>query len=130
MAGLTPLPGDPKPHGGDELPGPYATLDIDDTIIEVHGHAKQGAGFGYCGVRGLNALIATLTTAASAPVIIGQRLRKGACGSPRGAKRMVADALTTARAPLEPGTRVLLRAACAFYGAEVVHEALVRQALA
>src|SRR3954447_19954710 len=26
---------------------------VDDTIIEVHGHAKQGAGFGYSGVRGL-----------------------------------------------------------------------------
>ena len=124
LAGLTPLPGNSKPLGGDELVGSYATLDIDDTIIEVHGHAKQGAGFGYCGVRGLNALIATLTTAASAPVIIGQRLRKGACGSPRGAKRMVADALTTARRLLEPGTRVLLRADSAFYGAEVVHAAL------
>ena len=31
---------------------------MDDTIIEVHGHAKQGAGFGYTRVRGLNALIA------------------------------------------------------------------------
>ena len=40
----------------------YALLDIDDTIIEVHGYAKQGAGFGYSGVRGLNALLATLTT--------------------------------------------------------------------
>ena len=36
----------------------YALLDVDDTIIEVHGHAKQGAGFGYSGVRGLNALLA------------------------------------------------------------------------
>jgi hypothetical protein len=25
----------------------YALVDVDDTIIEVHGHAKQGAGFGY-----------------------------------------------------------------------------------
>ena len=30
-----------------------ALVDVDDTIIEVHGHAKQGAGFGYSGVRGL-----------------------------------------------------------------------------
>jgi hypothetical protein len=35
------------------------TVDVDDTVIEVHGHAKQGAGFGYSGVRGLNALLAT-----------------------------------------------------------------------
>ena len=54
-----------------------AVVDIDDTIIEVHGHTKQGAGFGYTGVRGLNALIATVSTESSAPVIVAQRLRKG-----------------------------------------------------
>ena len=27
-------------------------VDIDDTIIEVHGHGKQGSGYGYSGVRG------------------------------------------------------------------------------
>jgi hypothetical protein len=42
-------------------------VDIDDTIIEVHGYAKQGSGYGYSGVRGLNALIATVTTAHGAP---------------------------------------------------------------
>lgn len=31
-----------------------AFLDIDDTVREVHGYAKQGAAFGYTGVRGLN----------------------------------------------------------------------------
>src|SRR5450759_4147100 len=35
---------------------------IDDTIIEVHGYGKQGSGYGYSGVRGLNAILATLTT--------------------------------------------------------------------
>src|SRR6478609_2779482 len=66
-------------------------VDIDDTIIEVHGHGKQGSGYGYSGVRGLNALIATVTTETAAPVILTQRLRKGACGSARGAARIVAD---------------------------------------
>src|SRR5882757_8402655 len=47
-------------------------VDIDDTIVEVYGHAKQGSGYGYSGVRGLNALIATVTTAQAAPVIAGQ----------------------------------------------------------
>ena len=27
--------------------------------IEVHGYSKQGSGYGYSGVRGLNALLAT-----------------------------------------------------------------------
>jgi len=70
--------------------GGRVLVDIDDTIIQVHGHAKQGAGFGYSGVRGLNALLATVTTSGSAPVVVAQRLRKGSCGSPRGAKRLVA----------------------------------------
>jgi len=64
-------------------------VDVDDTIIEVHGYAKQGAAFGYSGVRGLGALLATATTSTSAPVIVAQRLRQGAAASPRGAKRLV-----------------------------------------
>jgi len=92
-------------------------LDIDDTIIEVHGYGKQGSGYGYSGVRGLNAILATLTTNTAAPVIIAQRLRKGSCGSPRGAKRLVTDALATLRKlPAGQGAKVLFRADSAFYG--------------
>src|SRR3954449_2340993 len=75
--------------------GGRVLVDIDDTIIEVHGYAKQGSGYGYSGVRGLNALLATVSTSQSAPVVVAQRLRKGSCGSPRGAGRLVADALKT-----------------------------------
>jgi len=102
----------------------YALLDVDDTIIEVHGHAKQGAGFGYSRVRGLNALLATLTTNASAPVVVAQRLRKGACNSSRGAKRLVGDAVKQARRLLGPKARVLVRMDSAFYGRGAVHAAL------
>jgi hypothetical protein len=98
-------------------------VDVDDTIVEVHGYAKQGAGFGYTGVRGLNALIATVATSRAAPVIVAQRLRKGGCGSARGAARLVADALSTLRrlrssAVAGCGTAgpVLVRADSAFYG--------------
>ncbi len=98
-------------------------VDIDDTIIEVHGYAKQGSGYGYSGVRGLNALLATLTTASTAPVIVAQRLRKGACGSPRGAARLVADALKTVNT-LSCGSRPLLRADSAFYGQPTVSAAV------
>jgi hypothetical protein len=61
IAGLTGLLGAATTVESDTLG--YALLDVDDTIIEVHGYAKQGAGFGYSGVRGLNALLATLATA-------------------------------------------------------------------
>ena len=37
-------------------------LDIDDTVEATYGYAKQGAGYGYTGVKGLNALIATVST--------------------------------------------------------------------
>ncbi|WP_248579429.1 IS1380 family transposase [Nocardioides sp. InS609-2] len=100
-------------------------IDIDDTIVEVHGHAKQGSGYGYSGVRGLNALLAVVSTSQSAPVIVAHRLRKGSCGSPRGAKRLVADALkTTSKLPAKSDLRPMLRADSAFYGAEVVNAAL------
>jgi hypothetical protein len=96
-------------------------VDVDDTAIEVHGYAKQGAGFGYSGVRGLNALLATVTTPHTAPVIVAQRLRKGSVGSPRGAKRLITDALKTVRglAGVSNG-RPLVRADSAFYGRALV----------
>jgi hypothetical protein len=106
-------------------------VDIDDTIIEVHGYGKQGSGYGYSGVRGLNALITTLTTERAAPVILGQRLRKGACGSARGAARMIGDTLATVRrlrctkptAEVATG-KVLLRGDSAFYGHPTVSAAI------
>jgi len=111
--------------GGDLQSGPIL-VDVDDTIIEVHGYAKQGAGFGYSGVRGLNALLATVTTTGSAPLVVAQRLRKGSCGSPRGAKRLVADALKTVTKLVgaDSGRKPLLRADSAFYGAAVVGAAI------
>ena len=42
-----------------------AFLDVDDTIREVHGYAKQGAGYGYTRVRGLNIQLAALSTPVS-----------------------------------------------------------------
>lgn len=109
---------------GAEYAAGYALVDVDDTIVEVHGHAKQGAGFGYSGVRGLNALLATLTTATSAPVIVAQRLRKGSAGSPRGAKWLVGDAVRTTRRLLGKTQSVLVRMDSAFYGRGPVHAAL------
>lgn len=35
-------------------PDGIAFLDVEDSIREVHGHAKQAAAHGYTGVRGLN----------------------------------------------------------------------------
>lgn len=106
-------------------PGPedFVFVDVDDTIIEVHGYAKQGSGYGYSGVRGLNALLATVSTKDTALVIAAQRLRKGAANSARGAKRLISDALSTLK-PLQTGGRVLCRFDSAFYGHAAVSAAL------
>jgi hypothetical protein len=117
LAGRTPLVGRVG-RVGDGSEGEFVLVDVDDTIIEVHGYAKQGAGFGYSGVRGLNALLATVTTGDTAPVIVAQRLRKGTCGSPRGAKRLITGALKTVHGLSD--RKPLVRADSAFYGRGLV----------
>ena len=116
LAHQTPLLGRPGAEAG------HVLVDVDDTIIEVHGYAKQGSGFGYSGVRGLNALLATATMTDTAPVVVAQRLRKGSCGSPRGAKRLIADALKTTAALTD--AKPLVRADSAFYGRGLVGAAV------
>jgi hypothetical protein len=98
---------------------PVTYLDIDDTIRATFGYAKQGAGYGYSGVKGLNALLATVSSASSAPLIVATRLRKGSANSARGAARLVADAVKTTRACGANGL-VILRADSAYYGREVI----------
>ena len=45
--------------GADKLA--YIDIDIDGTVKPTYGYAKEGAGRGYCGVKGLNALLGTVT---------------------------------------------------------------------
>src|SRR5206468_8663588 len=110
LAGSTPL-----------LPGAgqVTYLDLDDTMAETHGYAKQGAGYGYTKIKGLNALLATISTPTAAPVIGAARLRKGADKSARGAGELLGEALGTARAcgaggPDRSGP-VIVRGDAAFY---------------
>jgi hypothetical protein len=110
LAGHTPLLA-----GVDEL----AYVDVDDTVRQTYGYAKAGAGRGYSGVKGLNALIAIVSTPSSAPVIAAARLRKGSTGSAKGAARLVADALVTVGKAGATGLRVL-RADSAFYNQQVI----------
>src|SRR4051794_21315207 len=103
--------------------GEVAYVDIDDTVRATHGYAKQGAGFGYSGVNGLNALLGVVSTPMSAPVIAAARLRKGSTNSARGAARLVTDTLTTAKAAgADPGagSLVIARMDSAFYGHDVI----------
>jgi hypothetical protein len=71
-------------------------------------------------------LLATVSTQASAPVVVAQRLRKGSSGSPRGARRLVGDALKTVKAlrGTAATAAVLLRADSAFYGSPTIGTAV------
>ena len=51
---------------------------IDDTIRRTHGYAKQGAGYGYGKVKGLNALLGVVSTP---PVRPGDRRHQAAEGT-------------------------------------------------
>jgi hypothetical protein len=69
-------------------------------------------------------LATTLSTATSAPVIAGMRLRAGRTGSGKGAGRMTAQAITTARAAGATG-KILVRGDSA-YGTSAVVRACLR----
>jgi hypothetical protein len=111
---------------GGEVDG-IAFIDVDDTVREVHGYAKQGAAFGYSKVRGLNIQLATISTPTAAPVIARARLRKGNTASATGAGRMLAQAIKTARAA-GVTAKILARADSAYYGWAFVGTALRHKA--
>lgn len=102
-------------------------VDVDDTVREVHGYAKQAAAFGYTGQRGLNLQLATISTPTAAPVIARARLRKGNTASATGVGRLLAQAITTTRAAGVTG-QILARADSAYYGWAFVGTALRHQA--
>jgi hypothetical protein len=99
--------------------GQVAYLDIDDTIRATHGYAKQGVGYGYTKVKGLNVQVATVSTPTAAPVIAATRLRKGNTSSAHGAARLIADGLSTARKAGATGL-VTVRADSAYYNHAVI----------
>lgn len=70
-------------------------VDIDDTIKATCGYQKQGTGCGYAGVKGLNALIETVTIKETASITAGARLRKGGTIPARDASKFGADLLAT-----------------------------------
>ena len=117
----------------DLLPGAdqRVFVDIDSLLRPVYGHAKQGASYGHSKIagkqvlrKGLSPLATTISTSGSAPVIAGMRLRAGKTGSGKGAGRMVASAIGTARAVGVRG-QILVRGDSA-YGSRAVVAACVR----
>ena len=112
----------------DLLPGAQvrAFVDIDSLLRPTYGQAKQGASYGHTKIagrqvlrKGLSPLATTISTDTAAPVIAGMRLRAGRTGSGKGAGRMVAQAIATARAAGVTG-QILVRGDSAYGTAAVV----------
>ncbi|CKH17999.1 TnpC protein [Mycolicibacterium smegmatis] len=110
------------------LPGAdtQAFVDIDSLLRPVYGHAKQGASYGHTKIagkqilrKGLSPLITTISTTTGAPMITGARLRAGKTNSGKGAARMIAQAVTTARAAGVNG-QILVRGDSAYGNSTVV----------
>ena len=99
---------------------PLVMVDLDDTIREVHGYAKQSVAYGYNHVKGLNALVATISTDHSAPVIAGAQLRRGNVKSGDHAAWHATRALTLAK-KVRPGVQIMGRADSAFCTCTFVH---------
>jgi hypothetical protein len=124
------------------LPGAGAVTFVDvDSLLRrvygkqkrrVYGKQKQGAAFGHAKVggyqvllRGLNPLVATISTPDAAPVIAATQLRSGNASSARGAAALIVEAVTTTRAVLAaqaPTTvgEIVVRADSAFYNRKVI----------
>ena len=98
------------PPGLLPAPGAAVTVDLDSTICEVYGLAKQGAARGYTGVRGYHPLLASCAGDAAgggATQLLHARLRGGNAGSGRGAGSFVRRGARPAarRAAARPGRR-------------------------
>ena len=103
-----------------------AFIDIDSLLRPVYGHAKQGASYGHTKIagkqilrKGLSPLITTISTEHAAPMITGARLRAGKTNSGKGAARMIAQAVNTARAAGVTG-QILVRGDSAYGNGVVV----------
>jgi hypothetical protein len=91
-------------------------IDVDSFVGEVHGHAKQGAGYGYTHKLGYHPILATR---ADTSEVLHVRLRKGAANTQRGALRFVDELLARVRRAGASG-QILLRADSGFWNKKVI----------
>ncbi len=89
-------------------------IDLDSTITEVFGHAKQGAAYGYTKVKGYHPLLATRADTAE---ILHARLRKGS--SRKGTGRFVEELVARVRRAGAAG-EILVRADSGFWSLKLI----------
>lgn len=92
------------------------TIDLDSTITEVHGKAKQGAAYGYTRQLGLHPLLATR---ADTGEVLHCRMRKGSANTGRGAERFVNELIPRIRRAGATGP-LTLRADSGFHSGKVI----------
>jgi hypothetical protein len=92
------------------------TVDVDSTICETYGLAKQGGVFGHTRVRGYHPLVAAVGGTGD---VVHCRLRGGNANSGRGAKSFLTETFNRLRAAGATGP-VSLRADSGFYNHNVV----------
>ena len=86
-------------------------VDVDSFVGEVHGYAKQGAGFGYTRKRGYHPILATR---AGTGEVLHIRARKGQANTARGALRFVEELIPRVTRAGATGEK-LLRADSGFW---------------
>jgi hypothetical protein len=91
-------------------------IDVDSTICEVVGKAKQGAGFGHTHVLGYHPLLATI---AGTGEILHGRLRKGSANTQRGTKRFVNELVARARRD-DPKRKLTIRFDSGFWNGDTI----------
>jgi hypothetical protein len=91
-------------------------VDVDSFVGEVHGYAKQGAGFGYTGRRGYHPILATR---AQTGEVLHIRCRKGSANTARGALRFVEELIPRVARAGATGPK-LLRADSGFWSTKTM----------
>ena len=89
-------------------------IDVDSTICEVFGYAKQGAAYGYTKTKGYHPLLASR---ADTGEILHARLRKGS--SQKGANRFIEELIARVRRAGAAG-EILVRADSGFWSRRLI----------
>jgi len=95
--------------------GAPLTIDVDSTITETYGLAKQGAKFGHTKVRGYHPMLATV---AGTEEVVGARLRGGNAHTARGAAGFLTQVFNRVRRAGAAG-QITLRADAGYYNSKV-----------
>lgn len=91
-------------------------IDVDSSVCQVYGGQKQGASFGYTGVRGYHPLLATR---ADSGEVLHVRQRKGAANTARGANHFINELCARARRAGASGP-IIIRADSGFCSKYVI----------